>query len=125
MTHAPEGWVLYDGSCGFCSRWVRFWAPTLEKRGFAIAPLQADWVRDRAPVFADRLLDDLRLLTREGSLVEGADVYRFVMKRIWWAYPAYLLSVAPGFSTIFDRAYRTFADNRYRVSRSCGLEGRS
>ena len=125
MTPGLEGWVLYDGACGFCGRWMRFWARTLEKRGLGIAPLQADWVRERAHLPSDRLLDDLRLLTREGSVVEGADVYRFAMKRIWWAYPAYLLSVAPGLATVFDRAYRAFANNRYRVSRSCGLEGRS
>ncbi len=125
MTRALEGWVLYDGACGFCSSWVKFWGPTLAKRGFGIAPLQADWVRERLPLREDRLLDDLRLLTGDGSIVEGADVYRVAMKRIWWAYPAYLLSVAPGLATIFNRAYRAFANNRYRVSRSCGLGGRS
>ncbi len=33
--------MLYDGSCGFCSRWVPLWERTLAKRGFLIAPLQA------------------------------------------------------------------------------------
>lgn len=54
-------------------------------------------------------------------MVEGADVYRFVMRSIWWAYPAYLLSIAPGLRSIFDRTYRAFADNRYRVSHTCRL----
>jgi len=34
------GWVLYDDSCGFCRRWVPFWAATLRKRGFEIAALR-------------------------------------------------------------------------------------
>jgi hypothetical protein len=25
----PNGWVLYKGECGICSRWLRFWQPTL------------------------------------------------------------------------------------------------
>ena|SRR3990167_8059939 len=37
----PKGRVLYDGSCGFCSRWAPLWESTLKKRGFHIAPLQA------------------------------------------------------------------------------------
>jgi len=34
-----NGWVLYDGSCGFCSRWAPLWERALNKRGFHIAPL--------------------------------------------------------------------------------------
>ena len=124
MRPEPGGWVLYDGQCGFCSGWVEFWRPTLERRGFGVAPLQASWVRERSGMAEERLLDDLRLLTRDGRLVEGADVYRFVMRRIWWAYPLYLLSIAPVLRTVFSRAYRTFAANRYRVSRACRLESR-
>jgi len=118
---APIGWVLYDDSCGFCRRWVPFWAKTLRKRGFDIAPLQSDWVTRSLKVPDVDLLLDLRLLLADGRQVRGADVYRHVMRRIWWAYPLYALSVAPLLRLVFDRAYRTFADNRHRVSRACGL----
>jgi len=37
-----KGWVLYDGACGFCSRWAPLWERALAKRGFLIAPLQSD-----------------------------------------------------------------------------------
>jgi len=117
----PIGWVLYDNSCGFCNRWVPFWAGTLSKRGFAIAPLQSEWVVKRMNAAPDDLLMDLRLLLRDGSQVCGADVYRYLMRRVWWAYPGYLLSVAPLLSRVFDWGYRTFADNRYRFSRACQL----
>jgi predicted DCC family thiol-disulfide oxidoreductase YuxK len=117
-----KGWVLYDADCGFCSRWVPFWEKTLRRQGLGIAPLQADWLRVRLGVDRDRLLDDLRLIFEDGRQLAGADVYRYVMRRIWWALPAYLLSIAPVFRSIFDGAYRAFAVNRYRVSRSCRLE---
>ena len=52
----------------------------------------------------------------------GADVYRFVMRRLWWAYPLYLLSIVPGGRHLFDWGYRTFARNRLRVSSACRLD---
>jgi predicted DCC family thiol-disulfide oxidoreductase YuxK len=118
-----HGWVLYDGACGFCSWWVPFWEETLRKRGFAIAPLQVSWVRKKLGLEDSELVSDLRLLLVDGGQVSGADVYRHVMRRIWWAYPFYCLSVAPLFSSIFDWGYRTFARNRYRVSQACRLPG--
>ena len=117
----PIGWVLYDDSCGFCRRWIPFWADTLRKRGFAIAPLQSEWVVQCLNVPQEDLLFDLRLLLADGVQVRGADVYRHVMRRVWWAYPLYLLSVTPPLRLVFDWAYRTFANNRYRFSQACRL----
>ena len=119
----PLGWILYDDSCGFCRRWVPFWERALQKRGFAIAPLQSDWVRAKYNLSEAELLNDLRLLLADGSQIKGADVYRYATKRIWWAWPVYLFSITPGLRSIFDWAYRTFAANRFRVSSACGLHG--
>ena len=119
----PEavGWVLYDDSCGFCRRWVPFWKETLRKRGFAIAALQSEWVQQRLSMPDADLLQDLRLLLVDGNQVRGADVYRYVMARTWWAYPLYLLAAAPLLRRGFDWGYRTFAVNRHRFSRACRL----
>jgi predicted DCC family thiol-disulfide oxidoreductase YuxK len=119
----PAGWVLYDDACGFCRQWVPYWGATLAKRGFSIAPLQSAWVQERLNAPGDELLDDLRLLLPEGRQVRGADAYRYVMRRIWWAYPLYVLSVTPLLSLVFDKAYRSFAVNRHRFSRARGLPG--
>ena len=70
-------------------------------------------------------MSDIRLLGVDGSLLSGADVYRHLMRRIWWAYPLFLLSKLPGLSQGFDWAYRTFARHRMRISTSCGLPGGS
>jgi predicted DCC family thiol-disulfide oxidoreductase YuxK len=115
------GWVLYDDSCGFCRRWIPFWESTLRKRGFDIAPLQADWVRERLKLNEMELVRDLRLLLADGSQISGADVYRYAMRRVWWAWPMYLFAVTPGFRKLFDWGYRTFAVNRFRVSSACGF----
>ena len=117
----PRGWVLYDDACGFCRRWVPFWEGVLRRRGFNIAPLQADWVRGKLQLSEEDLVRDLRLLLSDDSQVCGADVYRYATRRIWWAWPVYLFSITPGLRRVFDWGYRTFATNRYRVSSACRL----
>lgn len=115
------GWVLYDADCGVCSRWVSAWAPTLQRYGLAVAPLQSSWVEERIGLARSDLIKEIRLLERDGRLHSGANAYRFLMRRIWWAYPLYLLSGLPGLRHAFDWAYRTFATHRMRISSSCGL----
>jgi predicted DCC family thiol-disulfide oxidoreductase YuxK len=120
-TTEPKGWILYDDSCGFCRRWIPFWQGALQRRGFAVAPLQADWVRERTGLSEAELLADLLLLLADGTLIRGADVYRHATRRIWWAWPVYLFSVTPLLRSVFDWAYRKFAANRFHISRACGL----
>lgn len=120
-----RGWVLYDDSCGFCRKWVPIWESTLRKHGFRIAPLQEPWVAEALGMKPEKIAEDIRLYvpaTRE--VVSGANVYRQVMQRIWWAYPLYLLTRMCGVRSLFDLAHRRFADNRHAFSKSCGLHGR-
>ena len=125
MKPEPQGSILYDASCGACSRWVSFWTPTLERHGFTVSPLQSPWVPSHTGLPETELLDDVRLLHPDGRLTSGPDVYRYVMRRIWWSYPGYLLSLLPGLRTVFDWAYRTFARHRAAFSATCGLKSRS
>lgn len=119
-----RGWILYDDSCGFCRRWVPFWRSTLNKRGFHIASLQSRFAQENLDLSESEMLTDLRLLLTNGQQIAGANVYRYVTKRIWWAYPIYLFSVSPLLRRVFDAAYRSFATNRFRFSRACGLQNR-
>jgi predicted DCC family thiol-disulfide oxidoreductase YuxK len=113
--------VLYDGGCGFCRKWVPYWAGTLARRGFAIAPLQAAWVAEALALDRAELERDLRILLASGEQVVGADAYRHVLRRTWWAWPLFALASLPGLRRLFDAAYRGFADHRHRFSRACGL----
>jgi predicted DCC family thiol-disulfide oxidoreductase YuxK len=118
----PRGFVLYDASCGICRRLASAWTPTLQRYGFTVAPLQSPWVPSRTGLAQAELLNEVRLLQPDGRLTSGPDVYRYLMRRIWWAYPGYLLSLAPGFRAVFDWAYRAFARHRATFSARCGLE---
>jgi predicted DCC family thiol-disulfide oxidoreductase YuxK len=117
----PQAWVLYDNQCGFCSRWVEFWGPTLAKRNIGIAGLQEAWVVDRLRLTEPELLHDIRLLTKERRVISGADVYLYVTRRIWWAWPFYALFSLPGLNQLLHFGYRWFALNRHRISTTCGL----
>jgi predicted DCC family thiol-disulfide oxidoreductase YuxK len=120
-----EGWILYDGGCGFCFRWVHFWQKVVEMRGFAIKDLQSASAGGLLQVAADKLLDDIRVLTRDGRLESGADAYLYVARRIWWAWPLYAVFSLPGFNWILWRGYKWFNRNRYRISRHCPLPEKS
>lgn len=110
------GWVLYDGACGVCSRWIYFWRPVLERRGFSIKDLQSAAADGSVAIPTDKLLDDLRVLTPAGQLVEGAGAYLYVTRRIWWTWPFWAVFHLPGFRTLLERGYLSFARNRYCVS---------
>jgi predicted DCC family thiol-disulfide oxidoreductase YuxK len=116
-----EGWILYDGACGFCFRWVHFWEPVVERRGFGIKDLQSASAEGSVNIPAENLLDDIRVLTAQGTLQSGAEAYLYVARRIWWAWPFYALFTLPGFHWLLLLGYRWFNQNRYRISRACPL----
>lgn len=87
VSQPQAGYVLYDGCCGFCYRWVHLWKGVIERRGFALKDLQSAWADGSLPIKQNRLLDDILVLTRSGEIVSGADAYLYVTRRIWWAWP--------------------------------------
>jgi len=118
----PRGWIFYDGECGFCSRWVRSWANTLRRHGFEPTALQPPWVSERLQIPLDDLLSDIRLLTSQGRLMSGADVYLYVARHIWWSWPFFALFSLPGFKQLLEIGYRRFARNRHCISHSCRFD---
>jgi predicted DCC family thiol-disulfide oxidoreductase YuxK len=65
----PKGWVLYDDSCGFCRQGVVLMARVLRRRGYDIAPLQTKWVRVRLGLSEHHVVEELRLLLSDGTLI--------------------------------------------------------
>ncbi len=120
-----RGWILYDGQCGFCFRWVHLWKNVVEPRGFALKDLQSASDDRSLQVSPENLLDDILVLTPGGKLESGAGAYLFVARQIWWAWPFYALFSLPAFNWILWRAYRWFNRNRYRVSRYCPSPGQA
>jgi predicted DCC family thiol-disulfide oxidoreductase YuxK len=114
-----EGWILCDGRCGFCFRWVRFWKKIVEARGFAIKDLQSASAEGLLQVPREHLLDDIRVLNSRGQLQSGADAYLYLAQRIWWAWPFCAIFRLP--ACMLWWGYRWFNRNRHRISRHCPL----
>jgi predicted DCC family thiol-disulfide oxidoreductase YuxK len=120
-TTPRSGWILYDGECGFCFRWVHLWESVVKPRGFVLKDLQSASADGTLQIPSEDLLNDILVLTPGGKLEAGADAYLFVARQIWWAWPFYALFSLPGFNWVLWRGYRWFNRNRYRVSRYCAL----
>ena len=118
---AAKPFVLYDGECGFCRRWVGRWTPTLRRYGFEIAPLQTPWVAEKLGNPPD-LLEDIRILTPAGESIRGEFAYLHVAKRIWWLWPMGMLLSLPGLRHLAGAIYRQVARNRYCISGACRLD---
>ena len=120
-TCSGKGWILYDGECGFCFRWVHLWEKVVKARGFFLKELQSASADLSLELSPQHLLDDILVLTPGGNLESGANAYLFVARQIWWAWPFYALFSLPGFNWILERGYRWFNRNRYRLSSHCRL----
>ena len=120
-----KGWILYDGGCGFCFRWVHYWKKVVGRRGFALKDLQSAAADGSLQISQEHLLDDIRVLRRDGRSESGANAYLYVARQIWWAWPFYAIFRLPGFNWAFWQGYRWFNRNRFRISRHCPLPGQA
>jgi predicted DCC family thiol-disulfide oxidoreductase YuxK len=115
-----RGWLFYDADCHFCVRIARAIAPTLQKRNFALAPLQDPRVGALLGLSQTELLLEMRLLLSNGQQTGGVDAAVALAHEIWWARPLVWLSRLPGMMQLLRRAYRwTAAHRKCAAALSC------
>jgi len=122
-----RGWVLYDGECAFCTRWIVRMENTLMQRGFGVAPRQAPWIRECLGRPIDALPDEMILLTPAGRIYGGADALVLLAQTIWWAWPVYAAAQITGVKRVFRVVYRWVAKRRHCLAsgdQGPGLRGR-
>lgn len=115
----------YDSDCGVCT-WLARLAARLDRRQrLRLSPLtspEADLALAHLTMeqrFSSSylVLPDGRILSRARGMAEGVGILLPVLR------PLFRLVLAlPGLGALLDRAYDWFAANRYRFSRTCGLE---
>src|SRR5213594_835705 len=108
----PRDWVLYDADCGFCTSIVRRLERPLARRGLATAPLQTSWVRARLALPEADLMSEMRVLTREGRVIGGADAVVFLAGEIGWGWPLRAIARLPGMMSLLRAGYRSVAARR-------------
>jgi predicted DCC family thiol-disulfide oxidoreductase YuxK len=108
------GWILYDAECALCRSWVGRCEKTLTLRGFDFAPLQSPWVRECFDLPEQEYFSKMRVLTRDGRDLTGADALVFIARHIWWVWPLYAISKLPGVLPLFRAIYDRIARSRSR-----------
>ena len=122
--HRVRGWILYDGACSLCIGLVRRSHNVLAPE-FRFEPLQSPWVREVLGVTEEQLLAEMRVLTRTGNVLGGADAVVYLARslkpaqRPWWAWLALVVSRIPGSIALLHSGYRWFAARRHCGDAGC------
>ena len=117
-TQPDRGWVLYDASCSFCTGLMARNQALLEANGFRTEPLQSPWVRDRLKLPEEVLMEEMRVLTRQGEVMGGADALVHLANQMdarhrpWWAWVLVATSRIPFTLPVMRTAYRWVAARR-------------
>ena len=114
-----RGWLFFDADCGFCTRIARWVAPILERRGFAVAPLQDVRVGALLGLPQAELMREMRVLLADGRQYGGADAAVALAREIWWARPLAWFARVPGLMPRMRRIYHWFAVRRHCAATSC------
>jgi len=91
----------------------------LLKRGLHLVPLKAPWVKERLGLKDTDSLTEMKLWLAEGGVFGGADAVIEIARRVWWAWPMWLVAQLPGAMWIMRWLYRIVARNRHCLSRGC------
>src|SRR5205823_8478703 len=103
---------LYDSQCRHCVAAAKQFERLFARRGFHFLPLQTPWIQERLGLDPGTPLEEMRVLTKDGHDIGGADAVIFLAQQIWWSRPFWFLSKLPGVRSVVDRAYRWIAAHR-------------
>jgi predicted DCC family thiol-disulfide oxidoreductase YuxK len=110
----PDGLILFDGVCVFCSRWVAFVIARDSQARFRFLPIQSEGGRTLAnrlgidpgdPETNAAVLDGVSYLKSDAALMVLGALPGWRWVRIGWVFPKMLR----------DWAYDRVAGNRYRI----------
>lgn len=110
----PQGLILFDGVCVFCSRWVRFVIDRDPEARFTFTPIQSERGRVLAERFGiDPEAPQTNAVIWSGRIWFKSDAALTVLGQLRGTGPLAMLRAVP--RLIRDPAYDLIARNRYRV----------
>src|SRR5687768_17356064 len=104
-----RGWIFYDRDCRSCSSLALSFRSTFARRGFSFEPLQERWVQRELQMSEVDALTEMRVLTRKGNILGGADAVVFLASRVWWLSPLSWLARLPGARRLLSAIYQWVA----------------
>ena len=119
MSMQPE-WIFYDGSCGFCHRWIRI-VLTIDKNGesFRFAPRTGETFRAMIPAgIRAELPPSIVVLAAEGRVLTRSAAVLHILRQLGgpWRYFGIAGSLVP--ASLRDLIYGSIARIRHRMFRS-------
>ena len=110
----PDGLILFDGVCVFCSRWVRFVIRLDHERRFRFLPTQSERGRALAVRFGiDPDAPETNAVFWNGRIFFKSDAALIVLRRFPETAPLAVLRRLP--RGLRDPVYDLIARNRYRI----------
>lgn len=110
----PDGLILFDGVCIFCSRWVRFVIDRDPERRFSFVPIQSDAGRALAARFGiDLEAPQTNAVVLDGRIFFKSDAALTVLGRLEATRPLGWLKLVP--RAVRDPVYDLIAGNRYAL----------
>ena len=110
----PDGLILFDGVCVFCSRWVRFVMRLDRDRRFRFLPIQTERGRALAARYAiDPDAPQTNAVVWEGRIYFKSDAALTVLGVFAETAALAALRILP--RALRDPAYDLIARNRYRI----------
>ncbi|MBK8268606.1 MAG: DUF393 domain-containing protein [Planctomycetes bacterium] len=116
--------IIWDDECGLCDALVRRFRSLYEARGFEFVPMRK-WLDSLSPTErARRTADEMRVVLRDGSVIGGAEAVAYLMRRVWWMWPAGVAGRLPIVRTVARRLYQEVARRRYQIGGACKMHRR-
>lgn len=110
----PDGLILFDGACVFCSRWVRFVIDRDPERRFRFVAIQSERGRALAARFGiDPEAPQTNAVILDGRIFFKSDAALTVLGVLAATRPLGLLKAAP--RVVRDPVYDRIARNRYAI----------
>lgn len=117
--NSRNAYVCYDAQCPRCAASTMRLEKTLAARGFITLPLQTPWVLRRLGLKADARPGEMKVFTRENTILGGADAIVYLARNVWWAWPLFAFAQMPGAMRLFRAAYRWIAVRRICTGETC------
>jgi predicted DCC family thiol-disulfide oxidoreductase YuxK len=124
LTHMPNdrpGTIYFDAACGMCSAAARRMQRVFGPRGFAVIPLQSEEATERLGLDPLSIPGEIKLRTRDGRILGGADAFVELSRFVWWMFPIRMIAGLPPGLWLMKCVYAWIARRRHRISAACRL----